>query len=285
MRSMCYICLLIGLVLGADDPPKKAAKDDPGPLQGGWSMVQMMVSGEEIPADQVKTGELVVLDDEYRPVLGTSTETATTKVDASKSPKEIDFTYTTGFQKGKTVKGIYKVEGDKLTICRAQSPDQQRPNAFAAPAGSGLVLVVWKKSDTVGGTKLKATLAELKKFEGTWKFVSVEVEGDEVPEERFADDRLVIKGRQFRSSAGGKTNHGVFKIDPTAKPKTIDLTFTDGPGKDQTQKGIYELEGDTQKICFSLPGRPRPTEFVSKADSRLMIQVLEREKRTAPAGK
>ena len=49
----------------------------------------------------------------------------------------------------------------------------------------------------------------------------------------------------------GHTTHGVFKVNPIYKPMTIDLIFSDGPGKDQTQKGIYELEGDTQRICVA----------------------------------
>jgi uncharacterized protein (TIGR03067 family) len=279
MRWTGLVCLAIGFLLGADDPPKQAGKNDRDALQGGWSMVSMSVDGEEVAADEVSTGELVVIDDEYYPALGASAETCTIRLDGSKTPKAVDFTYTTGFQKGKTVKGIYKIEDTNLTICRAQTPDKERPSKFAAPAGSGLLLVVWKKSATAGNKKLKAIQAELKKFEDTWRFVSVEVEGDAVPEDRFAEDRLVLKGRQFTSHVQGNTTHGVFKIDPTVTPKTIDLTFTDGPGKDRTQKGIYELEGERQKICFSLPGRPRPDGFISKPDSKLMIQVLEREKK------
>jgi uncharacterized protein (TIGR03067 family) len=278
MRWMGWVCLVIVFLAGADDPPKEAVKHKLDPFQGGWSMASLVVSGEEVPAEQVQAGELVVIDDEYRPTLGASSETCTMKVDSSKSPREIDFTYTTGFQKGKTVRGIYKIDGDNFTICRAQSPGKDRPSKFAAPAGSELLMVVWKRSETVGGKRLKAIQSELKKFEATWRFVSIEVEGEPVPEDRFADDKLILKGRQFTSNVQGNTTHGVFKIDPTATPKTIDLTFTDGPGKDRTQKGIYELDGDKQKICFSLPGKPRPSEFLSKAESRLIIQVLERVK-------
>ena len=78
---------------------------------------------------------------------------------------------------------------------------------------------------------------------------------------------------------GGNTTRGVFKVNPAASPKTIDLTFSDGPGKDKTQKGIYELDQDTQKICFAKGDQPRPSEFTSKPGSGQMIQVLKREKR------
>ena len=185
---------------------------------------------------------------------------STFKIDATKKPKTIDFTYTSGFLKGKTIKGIYKIDGDDLTICRGLSPETDRPDEFAAPTDSGLLLVVWKRSKTVGAARMKAIQDELKRFEATWKFVSIEVEGKSVPAERFEEDRLILKGKQFTSTVQGNTTHGTFKIDPTATPKTIDITFTDGPGKDNTQKGIYELDGDTQKICWAAPGNPgRPS--------------------------
>ena len=81
-------------------------------------MVLCFVNGEEISADQVKTGELVVEDNEYRPKLGASIAATTIKVDSSKTPQTIDFTYTAGPQKGQTVKGIYKIDRDDLTVCR-----------------------------------------------------------------------------------------------------------------------------------------------------------------------
>ena len=140
------------------------------------------------------------------------------------------------------------------------------------------MLVVWKRSKTVGAGRLKAMQDELKRFEATWKFVSIEVRGRSVPADLFQDDRLILKGKQFTSTVQGNTTHGTFKIDPTREPKTIDITFTDGPGKDNSQKGIYELDGDTQKICWAAPGKPRPTEFEAKPKSGRMLQVLEKVK-------
>lgn len=276
MRST-GLFLALALLLGAAEPANDDAQNDLNPLQGSWTMVLCFVNGEEIPADQVKTGELSVADNEYRPKLGTAATSSTIKVDSSKTPKEIDFTYTSGPQKGKTVKGIYKIVGDDLTVCRALTERDDRPIDFAAPADSGRLLVVWKRSQTAGGERIKAIEQELKKFDATWRFVSIEVEGTKVPEKAFENDTLTLKGKTFKSFVAGHTTNGVFKFDPTVKPKTIDLTFTDGPGKGQTQSGIYELEGDTQKICFAKPGQPRPTEFTTKPGNGQMIQILKRE--------
>ena len=72
---------------------------------------------------------------------------------------------------------------------------------------------------------------------------------------------------------------GTFKVDPTKKPKTIDVTFTDGPEKGKIALGIYELEGDTYKVITDPAGKSRPAEFAIKPGSGYVLQVLKREKK------
>ena len=152
MRSKVWF-LGLHLLFGAAEAGQDDAKNDVGPLQGGWTMVLVFINGEELPADQVKSGELIIEDDQYRAKLGANASTSTIKVDSSKTPKEIDLTYTAGDQKGKTVKGIYKMAGDDLTICRGLTEKEARPTEFAAPVDSGLLLVIWKRSKTVVSAK------------------------------------------------------------------------------------------------------------------------------------
>jgi uncharacterized protein (TIGR03067 family) len=267
------------LLMGAAEPRNDEAKLALDPLQGGWSAFLVFINGKAVPADEARTGELTIEDDQYRARLGARATTATIKVDPSRSPRHIDLTYTEGELKGKTVKGIYKIAGDVLTICRGLTEKDARPSDFAAPVNSGLLLVTWKRSKTFVSARAKAIDEELKKFTGNWRFVSEEFDGEKLPDEVFQKDTLILKGKQFASFVAGRLVHGEIKIDPLAKPKTIDIIFNEGPGKGHSQKGIYELDGDTQKFCIALPDKPRPTDFVSKPDSGHILQVLQREKR------
>ena len=122
-----------------------------------------------------------------------------------------------------------------------------------------------------------ATKKELAKFTGTWKIESVEVDGNKPGAEVFKDWKLVIKDDQFTFHDGKMTTKGQFKVDVTKKPKTIDITFTDGPEKGQTLIGIYELEGDTYKVCLSM-NKDRPKELASKAGSGHILEVFKRQK-------
>lgn len=117
------------------------------------------------------------------------------------------------------------------------------------------------------------------KFQGTWKLVSVTREGEQEPDDHIADLILIVVGNKRTVKRGDEVvSESTFKLDPTKKPKTIDLTPTTGDLKGQTLPGIYEIDEHTQKICLGLTGE-RPTAFVSKQGSGHILQVFRREKK------
>jgi uncharacterized protein (TIGR03067 family) len=72
----------------------------------------------------------------------------------------------------------------------------------------------------------------------------------------------------------------VRKIDAAKKPKTIDTEVTAGDLKGNTIQGIYEIDGDTLRVCVVLPGKcERPTEFSGKAGSGCNLTIYKREKK------
>jgi uncharacterized protein (TIGR03067 family) len=116
---------------------------------------------------------------------------------------------------------------------------------------------------------------DYKLFEGTWQFQSVESGGKAQDISAFKDTPLILKDKNWTQGEA----KGTFKIDATKKPKTIDLTFTEGPPKGIVIKGIYELDETTYKVCVAKPGSDRPKVFDSKAKDGGSIQVLKKEKR------
>lgn len=125
--------------------------------------------------------------------------------------------------------------------------------------------------------------AELKKLQGTWVAAKGGAfKGKEEPEEdiKKAGHRLVIEGNKlswYTALSAEPFLKGTIKLDPAQKPKVLDLSFTRA-GKDVVGKCIYELEGDTLKLCYDDEGN-RPTEFKTRADApSLKLYVFKRKK-------
>jgi uncharacterized protein (TIGR03067 family) len=66
---------------------------------------------------------------------------------------------------------------------------------------------------------------------------------------------------------------GRFKLDPSRSPKAYDLTTPEG----LVIRGIYELDGDTLKVCLSAPGDERPTAMKTTLDDGRTLIVYKRE--------
>jgi uncharacterized protein (TIGR03067 family) len=126
--------------------------------------------------------------------------------------------------------------------------------------------------------KQNAKEKALEPFQGTWKLAAFEVEGKQLDIDDFKETRLTVKGDAFTMSTAAATYKGTFKIDAAKKPKTFDMSFSDGPEKGKTCLGIYEMDGDTWKLCIGLTGKERPKEFATKENSGHALEVLKREK-------
>ena len=115
---------------------------------------------------------------------------------------------------------------------------------------------------------------------GTWRVVALEVDGNKSTEEDARKFTVVngSDGTWSLRSEDQEINKGTTTIDPTKKPKTIDMTLTDGEGKGDKFLGIYELGETTRRLCIAAAGKDRPTEFSSPPGSEQILVSLEREK-------
>jgi uncharacterized protein (TIGR03067 family) len=114
---------------------------------------------------------------------------------------------------------------------------------------------------------------------GTWLPASAELSGNPFPEDTLKTMKLEVNADKYIVTVGAAVDKGTVTVDPTANPKTMDITGTDGPNKGKKFLTIYELKGDTLKVCYDLSGKNRPTEFKSKPDTQLFLVIYKREKK------
>lgn len=118
---------------------------------------------------------------------------------------------------------------------------------------------------------------ESKKLEGTWLPTSAELAGDPFPADILKVMKLVIKDGKYTVTVGKQEDTGTIKVDPSAKIKSIDVVGMEGPNKGKTFLAIYELNGDTMKVCYDLSGTNRPTEFKTEKKTKLFLVTYKRE--------
>ena len=113
---------------------------------------------------------------------------------------------------------------------------------------------------------------ELKKFQGTWTFESVEAGGKKLPADRFKGITVTFEGDKYAVKKGDEVvEAAIQKLDPSKSPKTLDAKVTDGPNAGAVILGIYEISGDTLKVCFDPEGKKRPTQFKSAYGSQTLV--------------
>jgi uncharacterized protein (TIGR03067 family) len=118
--------------------------------------------------------------------------------------------------------------------------------------------------------------------------VGREVLGKKATKQELVDQKTYVtiegnKARAWMEEQGqtkGDTSEGTFKLDATATPKAVDITYTRGLLKGWTVPAIYLLNGDNLKVCFAWQTKERPTKFVGDADGKTILVVYKRVKET-----
>jgi uncharacterized protein (TIGR03067 family) len=132
------------------------------------------------------------------------------------------------------------------------------------------------KSDARGTAR-----EDLKKLEGAWDRVSMEFEGEAWPAEKIEGWTAMYEGDRLTLRINGKVyRESIVTLDPSRLPRAMNSWDLDGPAADQTVPGIYEIDGDTLKVCFAKPGSKRPKEFTTKKGTGFLYCEYKRKKTT-----
>lgn len=115
-------------------------------------------------------------------------------------------------------------------------------------------------------------------LQGTWLPATAELAGTMFPDEVRKTMKLVIQDGKYTVTVGDVVDQGTTKVNPAAKPNELDITGTNGPNAGKTILAIYELDGDTLRVCYDLSGKGRPTELKTAEGTQLFLVTYEREK-------
>jgi uncharacterized protein (TIGR03067 family) len=123
--------------------------------------------------------------------------------------------------------------------------------------------------------------AELKAMVGNWKLEKAELGGKDLTEHLKAMKFEIRDGGKYTVQIAEEKDDGAFTIDPTKKPKEMDVKPTGGPHKGKTVKAIYKLDDDTLVMCYDFDADKgnRPEKFESKEGTTLLLITYKREKK------
>jgi uncharacterized protein (TIGR03067 family) len=146
-----------------------------------------------------------------------------------------------------------------------------------------LVVILFPLASTglAGEAKGKAT-TDLQDLQGTWQMDSFEdakkTRVDPRPRTLFFGATAALFRDGNRVLMGG-----VVSIATGKTPRRLDIAVKQGERQGGTMLGIYELKGDSLKVCFDPEGDSRPAAFAAKAGTSHFVAVYRRVNKSAGA--
>lgn len=116
--------------------------------------------------------------------------------------------------------------------------------------------------------------ADDKALQGTWEVAEAESGGKPIS---LKGVTLTLEDGKYTLKSGS-LDKGTYTADAAKKPKEMDIKGTDGPNKGKTFLCIYELTGDSLKVCYDLSGAARPKEFKTTPGTKLFLATYKRKK-------
>jgi len=115
-----------------------------------------------------------------------------------------------------------------------------------------------------------------KNLPGTWLPVRAELGGHALSDEALKRITLKLDNGKYEVIAES-LDKGTYTADTTAKPYTMDITGVEGANAGKKIAAIYEINGDTLRVCYELGDGPRPTEFKCPGASHIFLVTYKRK--------
>ncbi len=226
-------------------------------LQGKWQAESLVRDGETIPKADLAGMRVRIEGNRFFIEGDAEASEGTFELLEGTSPKGMNVTTASG----DNAPAIFEVSDDTLKVCYA-ADGGSRPAEFKSAAYSGRVLAVYRK----------ASGSELDRLQGRWQAESLVRDGETIPKADLAGLRVRVEGNRFFIEGDPDASDGTFELLPGTSPKGMNVTTANG----DTALAIYELTGDTFKVCYAADGGSRPSEFTSGAYSGRVLAVYRK---------
>ena len=119
----------------------------------------------------------------------------------------------------------------------------------------------------------KSIVAGLDRLQGVWMATQMTARGEKVDTDAVAKLKLTIEKDTYHVESPEFSDQGTFSVSETASPKTMDVVTANG----DRLAAIYEISGDTMKVCYATGGGSRPTNFAGDGADQV-VTVYKRQK-------
>lgn len=114
--------------------------------------------------------------------------------------------------------------------------------------------------------------------QGDWLPTSAVLGGQPLSDAQLKAISMHLGNGEYLVMADNTPDRGIYTIEK-ATLRGMTITGTDGPNKGKTFPAIFEIHGDTLRICYDLSGAKRPTEFKSAPGTQLFLVTYQRAKK------
>lgn len=118
-------------------------------------------------------------------------------------------------------------------------------------------------------------------LQGTWVLTGVVKDGKNALDDQMKGARIRIEGNRITSldKTDKEDYTATFTVDAKQTPKAIDMKIVSGKEQGKTAKGIWLVDKNTLKLCYSFDQGARPKDFEPAAKEGHILLVMERDKK------
>ena len=252
-------------------------------MEGTWGFRSLEVDGNAIPGSMLADSRLLIDGDRFRMESPEANYEGIFNIDVEQEPHHIDIDFVEGPEAGNRSEGIFRLEGDRFTICLGLT-GSPRPGRFETSRGSGhaleeLVRVEHARPPGVeGGSPQAVALPPVSRlagetFEATMTPTTEKLQGEWLPLELVTSGKPLEKaylpygsrshsGLETKVIFGGQTMlHAKVRFNEAAVPIEVDYLNLTGKGKGTISRGLFRWDGEEAVYCVAAPGAPRPADF------------------------